>query len=108
MPGLAFLHVRSSRVARAVACCVIVATLVCPTESAFGGGQPYLVKDINAARRADTPGYGVPPRFHPLLQTQMPVPSSSSRVLNWWSVRDVVVDDAEIMVNSADRRSFDE
>ena len=37
----------SSRFARAAACCVFVAILARPTESALGDGQPYLVKDIN-------------------------------------------------------------
>ena len=57
MPGLAFLRVTSSRVARATACWVIVAILARPTASALGDGQPYLVKDINPT------GYSLPMFF---------------------------------------------
>ena len=55
MPGLAFLRVTSSGVARAAACWVIVAILARPTESALGEGQPYLVKDINPGWMGSSP-----------------------------------------------------
>ena len=56
MPGLAFLHALSSRVAQATACCVIVVILARSTASALGDGQPYLVKDINFLQSTTTTG----------------------------------------------------